>query len=175
MKTLREYIDQLDEISRRDFLKGAGVAALGAAGGISADRFLKSQQNNKIVLPDDPTVYYLLGYLWGFSYLFPYNKTIESWLKKMGPYIGEVTLKIQSSGRDQLTQAYDNGFSQARNDVKKTQTSGLNDQQTADDFARYWESSYKKLLSKLNLQEEELDEAGNPDAVRRIEQLVQYK
>jgi anaerobic selenocysteine-containing dehydrogenase len=34
MKTLREYIDQLDEISRRDFLKGAGATvgatALGA-------------------------------------------------------------------------------------------------------------------------------------------------
>jgi hypothetical protein len=34
MKTLREYIDQLDEISRRDFLKGAGatagLAAMGA-------------------------------------------------------------------------------------------------------------------------------------------------
>ena len=27
MKTLREYLDQLDEISRRDFLKGAGAAA----------------------------------------------------------------------------------------------------------------------------------------------------
>lgn len=33
MKTLREYIDQLDEISRRDFLKGAGAAAVGAAAG----------------------------------------------------------------------------------------------------------------------------------------------
>jgi len=36
MKTLREYIDQLDEISRRDFLKGvgatAGLAATGGAG-----------------------------------------------------------------------------------------------------------------------------------------------
>jgi colicin import membrane protein len=36
MKTLREYIDQLDEISRRDFLKGAGaaagLAAIGKAG-----------------------------------------------------------------------------------------------------------------------------------------------
>jgi hypothetical protein len=32
MKTIREYIDQLDEISRRDFLKGAGaVAAAGVA------------------------------------------------------------------------------------------------------------------------------------------------
>jgi hypothetical protein len=31
MKTLREYLDQLDEISRRDFLRGAGAAAAGAA------------------------------------------------------------------------------------------------------------------------------------------------
>ena len=30
MKTLREYIDKIDEISRRDFLKGAGAAAAGA-------------------------------------------------------------------------------------------------------------------------------------------------
>ena len=30
MKTLRETIDQLDEISRRGFLHGAGAAALGA-------------------------------------------------------------------------------------------------------------------------------------------------
>lgn len=27
MKTIREYIDQLDEINRRDFIKGAGAAA----------------------------------------------------------------------------------------------------------------------------------------------------
>ena len=38
MKTLREYMDKLDEISRRDFLKGAGAAAIaGAAGGAKAD------------------------------------------------------------------------------------------------------------------------------------------
>jgi len=37
MKTLREYIDQLDEISRRGFLKGAGVAAVaGGTGGANA-------------------------------------------------------------------------------------------------------------------------------------------
>jgi hypothetical protein len=37
MKTIREYIDQLDEISRRDFIKGAGAAAItGAAGGANA-------------------------------------------------------------------------------------------------------------------------------------------
>jgi hypothetical protein len=36
MKTLREYIDQLDEISRRDFLKGAGATAGLAAMGAQA-------------------------------------------------------------------------------------------------------------------------------------------
>ena len=40
MKTLREYIDQLDEISRRDFLKGVGAAAVaGAAGDTKAGWF----------------------------------------------------------------------------------------------------------------------------------------
>lgn len=38
MKTLREYMDQLDEISRRDFLKGAGATAgLAAMGGLSSN------------------------------------------------------------------------------------------------------------------------------------------
>ena len=37
MKTLREYVDQLDEISRRDFLKGAGATAgLAATDAIAA-------------------------------------------------------------------------------------------------------------------------------------------
>ena len=33
MKTLREYIEILDEISRRDFLKGAGATAEATIGG----------------------------------------------------------------------------------------------------------------------------------------------
>jgi hypothetical protein len=38
MKTLRKYIDQLDEISRRDFIKGAGATAgLAAMGSAQAD------------------------------------------------------------------------------------------------------------------------------------------
>lgn len=49
MKTIREYIDQLDEISRRDFLKGAGaaagLAAMGAAGVAKADEPLPHELN----------------------------------------------------------------------------------------------------------------------------------
>jgi hypothetical protein len=39
MKTLRETLDQLDEISRRDVLKGAGAAVVGAAGDARAGWF----------------------------------------------------------------------------------------------------------------------------------------
>jgi hypothetical protein len=39
MKTLREMMDQIDEISRRDFLKGAGATAVaGATGGANAEQ-----------------------------------------------------------------------------------------------------------------------------------------
>ena len=40
MKTLREYIDQLDEIDRRGFLKGMGAAAVvGATGGAATSTY----------------------------------------------------------------------------------------------------------------------------------------
>ena len=42
--------------------------------------------------------------------------------------------------------------------------------------AGYDENTLKKYgPSQQNMAEEELDEAGTPDALRRIEQLVQYK
>jgi hypothetical protein len=48
MKTLREFIDQLDEISRRDFLKGAGAAAMTGAGIKPAAAFLSPNDFEKI-------------------------------------------------------------------------------------------------------------------------------
>jgi hypothetical protein len=55
MKTIREYIDQLDEISRRDFLKGAGatagLAAMGAPKGANAQEVAKwSNYASKLAL-----------------------------------------------------------------------------------------------------------------------------
>jgi hypothetical protein len=44
MKTLREMMDQLDEINRRDLLKGAGLGALGAVAGVAGDRLLNQPQ-----------------------------------------------------------------------------------------------------------------------------------
>jgi hypothetical protein len=57
MKTLREYIDQLDEISRRDALKYAGAAALGGAAG-----FYKGAEGQV-----DKNTAYDCGFLWGFT------------------------------------------------------------------------------------------------------------
>jgi len=61
MKTLREYIDQLDEISRRDALKYAGATAAGAALGGAAG-FYKGAGGQV-----DKNIAYDLGFLWGFT------------------------------------------------------------------------------------------------------------
>ena len=61
MKTLREYIDQLDEISRRDALKYAGATAAGAALG-GASGFYKGAEGQV-----DKNTAYDLGFLWGFT------------------------------------------------------------------------------------------------------------
>jgi hypothetical protein len=54
MKTLREYIDQLDEIDRRGFLKGMGAAAVaGATGGLPKDA--KADWHQPIQLVDPMT------------------------------------------------------------------------------------------------------------------------
>jgi hypothetical protein len=55
MKTLREYIDQLDEISRRDFLKGAGALGVVATAGVmwsdvkdGRERFLRIKKGQSM-------------------------------------------------------------------------------------------------------------------------------
>jgi hypothetical protein len=75
MKTLREYIDQLDEISRRDFLKGAGAtAALAGAGALG----YKSGQDT---IPEEkkkyfnPRLWYLTGYIFS-DYLEGYDRNV---------------------------------------------------------------------------------------------------
>jgi hypothetical protein len=60
MKTLREMMDQLDEITRRDLLKGAGAAS--ALGGAAAVGY-KAGQSVPAEIPRNPQVYYLIGYL----------------------------------------------------------------------------------------------------------------
>jgi hypothetical protein len=62
MKTLREYIDQLDEISRRDALKYAGATAAGAALGV-AGKTAYDQSSASITIPNDPQIHWLISYI----------------------------------------------------------------------------------------------------------------
>jgi tRNA A37 N6-isopentenylltransferase MiaA len=54
MKTLREYMDILDEISRRDFIKGAGAAAATAAAGGAKGQFFSVPLNLDTTESDPP-------------------------------------------------------------------------------------------------------------------------
>jgi hypothetical protein len=64
MKTLRETLDQLDEISRRGLLKGAGAAtALGGAGMAGYQLGKRSTDTEYPKIPESPEFYYLIGFL----------------------------------------------------------------------------------------------------------------
>ena len=72
MKTLREYIDQLDEISRRDFLKGAGATAGLAA--IGAPKDAKADWEKPFVNIDQMT---------GKTHVFWTNNSVDNTAKLM--------------------------------------------------------------------------------------------
>ena len=62
MKTIRETLDQLDEITRRDLLKGTGAAtALAGAGAIGYKTGQSSLTASEI--PKNPQIYYIVGRL----------------------------------------------------------------------------------------------------------------
>jgi hypothetical protein len=62
MKTLREYIDQLDEISRRDFLKGAGATAgLAALGNVQAQQSRYTPTDIKIIKEGVEAYFYMIS------------------------------------------------------------------------------------------------------------------
>ena len=78
MKSLREYLDQLDEISRRDFLKGAGAAAGLAAADAVAAPWVKRTKRDEI---DDTVVK---------------QHTVDSVDKRARMYVGPKVQKIQT-------------------------------------------------------------------------------
>ena len=106
MKTIREYIDQLDEISRRDFLKGAGaLAAAGAVGSSSAGTTLNL---------NNAEVYYLNGWLidaipYGTDKSFDmYQDHLASNLEKIDPKMAMRFEKNYQSGKKDWIQFINN-------------------------------------------------------------------
>lgn len=144
IKSIREYIEQLDEISRRDFLKvGAGAAA-----GIAGDRMLR-QQNKNLQVPNDPVAWYLLAYFWGISYLNPYNSTLDKWYNEVTPYLNDAMVKKEAGALDKkLSLAWEKGFEQARMDIENKR-SYYKDQEIANYYAERWKSNYDKLVALL--------------------------
>jgi hypothetical protein len=182
MKTLREYIDQLDEISRRDFLKGAGAAAVAGAGGYVAGRASNSQQKS---LPRDPQIYFLLGYL-AASGTHPFRSFNDELLaidEKISPLWNEATVEIESNPDQSLKAAYIKGWNLGMDSSRHLKPETINSNYNTDAMrkaeanmhARRIKPYYEKLQTLLKSTNEEMDEAASPDAVKRIEQLIQYK
>jgi hypothetical protein len=76
MKTLREYIDKIDEISRRDFLRGAGaVAGATAVGGTGYLQGKKEVYERNVAQS--------LGFIEEFIYLMPEKWAQDSKIKRI--------------------------------------------------------------------------------------------
>ena len=169
MKTLREYIDQLDEISRRDFLKGAGAAAIGAAGGYVGG---VKKMTNKAAAQN-------LGMIYGFfgdapelySVGSPFNTLLRQTIEELSYFEQRLDPDIKHHpwfdyGKDQGEREFQSKFGNIKEFSK-------------DDMARFRAILNTHIQhfkeAAYSAMEESVDEAASPDAVRRIEQLIQYK
>jgi hypothetical protein len=209
MKTLREYIDQLDEISRRDFLKGAGAAAGAAALGAPkdakadwerlpsiTDKMTDEVTNRFINVSNDGTATLRYFHTAGSQFqdrTLTLKRNNGAWRQPPGSR-GIVYGRLRV---DNLP-AFDISFvwmedSQTRRVVLDNVAIHLAGNQP---FGAGYEAMINALLQakqrilidtsniggdilefnpRVRNEEKEVDEAASPDAVKRIEQLVQYK
>jgi len=181
MKTLREYIDQLDEISRRDFLKGAGATAGIAALGIpNLAKAELSQENWEKIL--------------GMMVLYmackgPYPRELQNGRSVTVPpavcqQANDLIRKFATSypnGRAELNKWYNltyNSMNQVESEVP-FKGSVLNrvyfdpafQQKVIRDFA----SLLEFYIGKNADNNQAVAEDGNPDAVARILELSKNK
>ena len=196
MKTLREYIEILDEISRRDFLKGVGATAgLAATGGVKAvtdaEKARAEEMARKVArlkamaaaeaTPDDikqrqiiVTYFKLIRDVVNPLVKFDKNQLTDTLSADIfltyNPQNGSI-LDIKSSDNSPWSQAILSAFSQAfpnKQLPKGWELLGGGDRTSYRMTFRFT----PKQVFGLN---EEVDETASPDAVKRIEQLVQYK
>lgn len=177
MKTLREYLDQLDEISRRDFLKGAGaVATIGGIHALNSPSTDTTDNKNIKTGCQDYASDFSCDYIENkATYDVYYWKNLDSDADSNEVYIGQVV-------------GLDNARNLAINYHEKLQQS-LKKRHPDHVMVPWSDRMYIGMMlgpngerqkhrylgiTKKGIQEEELDEAS-PDAVRRIEQLVRYK
>jgi hypothetical protein len=179
MKTLREYIEILDEISRRDFIKGAGatagLAAIGAPGQAKASDYRLTESDWKMILLGCYFVNIPANYL---PHRGP-QAAIRNQLLELGPFIGQDLQKdIDSIGaKMRANPEYITNILKMLNDMDDQINLANRISEVRTRVVRGMSPEERRYhMNRLGIKEdEELDEAGTPDAVKRIEQLVQYK
>jgi hypothetical protein len=201
MKTLREYIEILDEISRRDFLKGAGATAgLAAMGGANAAPFKhttsKDQMTGKktadvstvksndgkailelrrgtkpMVVVEVPGAIFNAGSLGTkCRYKIGNGPVVETLLAmpSSGAYDWGAILPSYQGGNG-LAEKIMNHSGEVLFEVDLYKVGGKVFKFTIEPDAT------SRSVKEQDTAEESVDEAASPDAVHRIEQLVQYK
>ena len=187
MKTLREYVDQLDEISRRDALKYAGATAAGAAlGGAGMQQYAKRSDYQSI--PEDPQIYFLISYITEYS-MYPtseFGDNLNQIQETIRQLFFQINADVESNPNKDLDAAIIRGHNVA-NRAKLASTVGLRSghspvqrAQQSDAAVRSLAPYLKKLEQllgrKLFQETQELDESEpQEDPIARIDRLFQNK
>ncbi len=189
MKTLREYLDQLDEISRRDFLKGAGATAgLAAVGGLPNLAKANTPAAPKVLANTPlPPAWYKLPDAGGRAiaidraiilYIFAENndpQTANIVKQALNEYFKTVNLPDVFTTRYNIWKgSLDKTKEADPQKYQQSMTTVLSNAQKTIGIVNALTNEAKKI-SNESIAEEEVDEAATPDAVKRIEELVKYK
>jgi hypothetical protein len=167
MKTLREYIDQLDEISRRDFIKGAGatagLAAMGAPTKAQAIEPLKLEIDDLRRVSTAMSVFEFAKED-GASDI---SKLIATEINRLNKVMPEYMERVMAMHKWTL----------ANRKEPINRKRPITMEPWVKDLIFDLQQISKKYEEKYNqtVREEAVDETATPNAVKRIEQLVQYK
>lgn len=150
MKTLREYIDKLDEISRRDFLKGAGVGAV--AGALGSQIIQKNKADN--ILPLTEQAYYLIGMATRIGGYAHFDPTIKKYDDQTSQAQSEARINLESLPPEvsvKLRDAYNRGWDAGIEIIRHVERgSGANDiKKTAQQVGQYSKPFMDKLVALL--------------------------
>ena len=166
MKTLREYIEILDEISRRDFIKGAGLAAV--AGGAGYVGGVRRVQNT--------TLARVLGKLNGFLKPLKTSRVKDKWSYELITRTRNLIEKYKIDPDIYNDSLYSFGENQGERAFSMAFRNGI---QTEQDREKYEAMLFELSADLMNAtsfhskysEDEELDEDASPDAVARILEL----
>jgi hypothetical protein len=176
---------QLDEINRRGFLKGAGLAAATAAGIAGKTAYDKASAPRTVKIPETPAAVYLIWYVsWLAENSHSRNSKksipeIDKWFNEISPLTDETDQMIELLSLDPKTSEKSDILYSARSQGMKDadillktlrQASAMYldnkgyDPEYLNNIVKYGKPKYLKLKELLSqpVKEEELDEASSP-------------